>query len=56
MKYHWWSIFGWWQARDKGLKLGPVTVCVMYGHACIFVLGYPVYDGVMRQLRRGPRT
>lgn len=52
--YRWWTVYGWWNERECGLKCGPLTVAWFKAQRCgyVSVLGRPIYDGIMRQLKR----
>ena len=61
--YRWWTIRGWWGPRDRGLKLGPVTVHAFREQWDRFepaapwfwgatVLGRVVVDSYLEHLRR----
>jgi hypothetical protein len=59
--YHWWTVFGWWEDGDRGVKLGPISVCRYRWSAhrwywYVGVLCWVVWDGVCRprwRMRKG---
>lgn len=61
LHYRWWRVFGWWRSRERGLKLGPLTIDVYritvddvtrWEIAVTWLGSTPLVDTGLRRLRK----